>query len=96
MAKSNANKSTPVSKLDFEHAMSELEQLVEQIESGEIGLEQALKRYERGIALIKRCRTVLDTAEQRIAELTSSAGGELEITGDAEVEAESDEEEMHE
>ncbi len=73
-----------VEKLSFEKALAELEQLVEQIESGEIGLEEALKRYERGVALIKRCRTVLDSAEQRIAELTTNAKGELQASEQAE------------
>lgn len=68
-----------VEKLSFEDAMGELENLVEQIEGGEIGLEEAIQRYERGIALIQRCRRVLDSAEQRIAELTTSAEGELKV-----------------
>lgn len=87
-------KPTPTSKLNFEQAMTELEQLVEQIESGEIGLEEALKRYERGTALIKRCRTVLDSAEQRIAELTRNNEGELEVSNEANIEPESDEQEQ--
>ena len=90
MAKSSQNKQPTVDKLSFEDAMSELEDLVERIESGEIGLEEALKRYERGIALIKRCRTVLDSAEQRISELTTDAEGELEVGGEAGIEAEED------
>lgn len=82
------SKPPAVQKLSFEDAMNELEQLVEQIESGEIGLEEAIKRYERGIALIQRCRTVLDSAEQRIAELTTNAQGELAVGEEAAVEAE--------
>ena len=91
MAKKTQSKPPSVEKLSFEDAMGELEQLVEQIESGEIGLEEALKRYERGIALIKRCRTVLDSAEQRIAELTTDAEGQLQADEDADVDAEEDE-----
>lgn len=72
--------------------MSELEQLVEQIESGEIGLEEAIRRYERGISLIKRCRTVLDSAEQRIAELTTNAQGELAVSGEMEAQKAEEEE----
>ncbi|MEX0746112.1 MAG: exodeoxyribonuclease VII small subunit [Phycisphaeraceae bacterium] len=71
-----------VADLKFDEAMARLETLVEQIESGEVGLEQALAQYEHGIALIKRCRTVLNTAEQRIAELTTTADGELKIDGE--------------
>lgn len=78
-------KQPPVEKLSFEHAMQELEHLVEQIESGEIGLEEAIRRYERGISLIQRCRTVLDSAEQRIAELTTDAEDQLQIDGETEL-----------
>jgi exodeoxyribonuclease VII small subunit len=78
-------KQPPVENLSFEHAMQELEHLVEQIESGEIGLEEAIRRYERGISLIQRCRTVLDSAEQRIAELTTDAEDQFQIDGETEL-----------
>ena len=68
-----------VQKLKFDQALAELEALVERIESGEVGLEEALKQYERGIALIDRCRSVLAGAEQRIAELTADAEGKLGV-----------------
>lgn len=54
----------------FEQAVEQLEDLIEQIETGEIGLEDALKRYEDGTKLIGRCRKILDSAEKKIAELT--------------------------
>jgi len=66
-------------QLSFEQAISQLEQLIEKIESGEVGLEEALKHYEHGTELIKRCRSILDAAEKRIAELTESEAGELQI-----------------
>lgn len=71
----------------FEAAVDQLEGLIEQIESGEIGLEDALKRYEDGTKLIQQCRKILDSAEKKIAELTgdgdsvageSSGGGALD------------------
>ncbi|MEM8783397.1 MAG: exodeoxyribonuclease VII small subunit [Planctomycetota bacterium] len=58
--------------LSFEAALEELEALIERVESGEIGLEEAIAQYERGAALVKRCRSVLDVAEKRIAELTAA------------------------
>ncbi|MEM8495564.1 MAG: exodeoxyribonuclease VII small subunit [Planctomycetota bacterium] len=58
--------------LSFESALAELETLIERVESGEIGLEEAIAQYERGSALVKRCRSVLDVAEKRIAELTAA------------------------
>jgi len=69
-----ANKPTD-KNLSFEQAIDKLEGIVEQIESGEVGLEQALEQYEQGQALIKRCRGILDKAERRIAELTEDAQG---------------------
>ncbi|MFN3168947.1 MAG: exodeoxyribonuclease VII small subunit [Phycisphaeraceae bacterium] len=68
--------SKPTDKdLSFEQAIDRLEDIVEQIESGEVGLEEALQRYEQGQSLIKRCRGILDKAERRIAELTEDAEG---------------------
>ena len=64
----------------FEQAIDSLEDLVEQIESGEVGLEEALARYEQGQALIKRCRGILDKAEAKIAELTTDQDEEPAIT----------------
>ena len=55
--------------LSFEQAITKLEDLIDAIESGEVGLEEAIVRYEEGQSLVKRCRAVLDKAEQRIAEL---------------------------
>lgn len=55
--------------LPFEEALSQLESIIERIEAGEIGLEQSLLEYERGVALLKRCREVLTRAEQRVQEL---------------------------
>ncbi len=66
-------------KLSFEDALGRLEELIDQIESGEIGLEESLKRYEQGTALIKRCRSVLDAAQQKIAELSAGANGGLNV-----------------
>ncbi len=63
----------------FEKSIDKLEDLIEQIESGEIGLEQAIAQYEQGQALIKRCQGILDKAERRIAELTQDADGEPAI-----------------
>lgn len=57
-------------KTSFEAQMEELEALIEQIEAGEIGLEESIKAYERGVDLIKSCRGVLGQAEQRVEELS--------------------------
>jgi len=66
-------------KLTFEQAVERLEGIIDQIEAGEIGLEESLKHYESGTALVKRCRAILDKTEQRIQELTADADGTLQI-----------------
>ena len=57
--------------MTYEQALAELEALIERIERGEIGLEESLAEYQRGAALLKRCRGILDTAEQQIEQLTA-------------------------
>lgn len=77
MAKENGtNASKPQT---FEESVAHLEQIVSAIESGQIGLEESLAKYEQGMALVKHCRTILDGAEKRIEQLTHSAesGGGL-------------------
>jgi exodeoxyribonuclease VII small subunit len=56
-------------ELTFEQAMSQLEEIIRRIESGEVGLEQSIAEYERGVALVKRCEAVLGQAEQRVKEV---------------------------
>ena len=68
----------PTDEPTFEDALAELETLIHAIESGEVGLEQAIDRYEKGVALIARCREILGRAEARIAELRVGPDGSLE------------------
>lgn len=68
-------------KMSFEAATEELEALIERIESGEIGLEESLAERRRGDALIKRCRAVLEAAEQ---ELETLAAESVDESGDDE------------
>ena len=72
-------KRSPDKEPSFEQAIDKLEDLIEQIESGEVGLEEAIAQYEQGQSLIKRCRGILDKAERRIAELTQDEHGEPTI-----------------
>ena len=51
---------------DFEAAFKELEEILAEIEKGEVGLEQSLSRYERGTFLIQHCQNILNTAEKQI------------------------------
>ena len=70
----------PPEKLTFEQATAELETIIERIESGEIGLEESLRQRQRGELLIKRCRAILDKAEQELEhvsgeEMSNKSGG---------------------
>ena len=59
-----------ISKLSFEEAIGELGSIVGRIEKGEIALQDSLKQYERGMALITHCRTILQRAEKRIEKIS--------------------------
>jgi len=63
----------PDASLTFEEALARLEEIIERIESGEVGLEKAIGEYERGVVLIRRCKDILQKAEQRVDELTRPA-----------------------
>jgi exodeoxyribonuclease VII small subunit len=65
------NESPPENKT-FEESLAELEQIVRDLEDGQLGLEEALGRYESGVGLLKRCYTQLREAEQRILLLTGT------------------------
>ena len=62
----------------FEESLAALEGVVEQLESGELPLEQALAAFETGIALARRCGGRLDAAELRIKKLEETAKGPRE------------------
>jgi exodeoxyribonuclease VII small subunit len=59
-----------VEKLSFEQAIKELTGIVGRIEQGEIPLQDSLEQYEKGMALIKHCRTILQKAEKRIEKIS--------------------------
>lgn len=59
-----------VAELTYEQAIEQLEAIIDRIESGEVGLEQSVAEYERGMALRRHCHAILSRAEQRITELT--------------------------
>ena len=57
----------------FEAAITELETIVQDMESGQLSLEDALARYQRGTMLLKFCQNTLDDAEQRVRQLEGDA-----------------------
>ncbi|SDH10084.1 exodeoxyribonuclease VII small subunit [Alloyangia pacifica] len=67
---------TPVAEMSFEQAMAELEQVVTQLERGEVPLEESISLYQRGSELRKHCETKLKAAEEKVAAITLDANGE--------------------
>ena len=61
---------------DFEQSLLELEALVAKLEQGDVPLEEALKTFERGVALTRQCQTALRTAQQKVEVLLARNGDE--------------------
>lgn len=70
MAESNAK----IEELGFEDALEELEQIVEELEGGQVELERMLDRFERAMALRTHCAALLSDAETRIEQLVNDEG----------------------
>ena len=66
-----AKKNSP---LPFEMALAELESLVGQLEQSELTLDDALQRFERGVALVRNCQHALQAAEQKVDQLIERNG----------------------
>jgi exodeoxyribonuclease VII small subunit len=69
----HAKKTEP--EQNFEGAMDRLEEIVEQMESGKMMLEELIVRYEEGMKLVKVCQERLTSAEQRIEIITRNHAG---------------------
>ena len=72
MAETNDN--VAPESLSFEQALSRLEAIVHDLEEGQIGLADALARYEQGVGLLRRCHGLLENAERKIELLTGADG----------------------
>ena len=77
-------KAKKIEKLDFEKAMENLEKIVDQLESGELTLENSITAFEKGIELSKYCHKKLEAAEGRVKKLIEKTDGDfdLELFGD--------------
>jgi len=64
--------------LDFEQALAELEGLVERLERGDLPLDEALKAFERGVALTRHCQSSLQAAQQKV-EILLKRNGQVQI-----------------
>jgi exodeoxyribonuclease VII small subunit len=66
-----------MSDIKFEDALQRLEQIVDQLEAGNLALEESLKVFEEGVGLARRCAKYLEEAEKRIEVLTRDESGLL-------------------
>ena len=62
-------------KMSFEEAMQRLDEIVRQLEKGDVPLDASLALFEEGSALIAQCSKQLDTAEQKVVMLKKGADG---------------------
>ena len=63
--------------VSFEEAMKQLEETVDSLESGALGLEESLEAFEFGMSLVRICQKKLEDAETRIAQLIETKEGRL-------------------
>jgi exodeoxyribonuclease VII small subunit len=63
---------TKKQSVDLEKSMRELEQVVEQLESGDLSLDKSLKQFEKGVKLSRDCQAALTDAEQKVQVLMNS------------------------
>lgn len=61
--------------MSFEESMMALEDLVRQLESGELDLDKSLEVYERAVALRDRCRRILDESDRKVQTIMETASG---------------------
>lgn len=64
--------------LTFKQAIEKLEAAVAAIENGDIALEDSIEKYAEGMALIRHCREILATAEQKVRKLQTEADAEVD------------------
>lgn len=62
-------------KFDFEKALKEIEVIVEELERGELSLDESLARYEKGVKLSKECQKKIDVARDKIEKLIKKEDG---------------------
>ena len=74
--------------IDFEKSLEQLEKLVEQMEQGDLTLEQSLAAFEQGVKLTKTCQNALKEAEQRVQILVEQNGNDALVDFDTDTDAE--------
>jgi exodeoxyribonuclease VII small subunit len=64
-------------EISFEEAMKQLEETVNALESGTLGLEESLEAFEKGMSLVRICQAKLEEAETKITQLIETKEGKL-------------------
>ena len=64
-------------KMSFEKSLKQLEQIVQELESGDLPLEKAMKKFEEGVKLSKFCSEKLDETEKKITVLLRDQKGDI-------------------
>ena len=70
-------KITPDSEFNFEQSLAELEAIVDRMERGDLGLEESISHFEKGINLTRSCQKALAEAEQKVQILLRENGDEI-------------------
>ena len=68
-----------MAEMKFEDALKKLEKIVDQLESGDVPLEDSLARYEEGVKLVRHCQKKLDQAKKKIEILVKTKDGKIKI-----------------
>ncbi len=66
-----------MAKISFEKSLKQLEQIVQELESGNLSLEKAMKKFEEGVKLSKHCSEKLDETEKKISVLLHDDKGNI-------------------
>ena len=61
-------------EMSFEESLTELEEIVDKLEKGQLSLDESLKLFEKGIRLVRECNTKLKSAQQKVEQLVEENG----------------------
>ncbi|HHY14223.1 MAG TPA: exodeoxyribonuclease VII small subunit [Thermoanaerobacterales bacterium] len=68
-----------IKKLSFESALKELEEIVDMLEKGELSIEEALEKFEKGVKLAQFCTSKLNEIEGKVSVLVEKENGEIKL-----------------
>lgn len=68
-----------MTKFDFEKAMEKLETIIDDLESGNLSLDESIKAFEEGVELSKQCHKKLTETEAKVKQLIKNESGEFEL-----------------